>query len=1305
METTNLYPMQTNFTLVLISLFVSFQITAQLDFTHWLPPMHSRDDAQITDHYLYLSTPHPDPFVVTLTDGAGTVLATPTISAGVPFIYTIAPDDPSVVMIENADLNTVLTDKGIIAAADERFYCNFRARSNLQATSVTCKGNAARGQTFRVGAMPQQFEHGMRNFTAGIMATADNTTITISDYDPGVEFFDVDGNILDDVLSFLLDSGECYVLSGYNNIAANLDGFVGALVTSDNPIVMNNGNWCGSICEAGGQDIGMDQSVPIEVVGDAYVLIRGDGDEQMERPLVIAHTDNTQIYVNELPEALTTINAGEYFLIPEFYYTGAGHENMYVNTSNPVYMYQPLGGSPSRATPGLNFIPPLSCSMTKEIDLIPSIDQIGGTNYNGAIICVTLAGADVFVNGILQGGAEEVDGAPEWETYKIVGFTGDVSITSTDRMAAGMFGFNGDAGFAGFYSGFDQIGFVDFSFEENCEYFPVEFTDETVTFAETITDWDWDFGDGATSDEINPNHTYDEGGTYTVYLEVTTNLGCTDTISYPVIVRDAPTAVFSGDHVCQGLESIFTDESFFDEGVIVEWNWDLGDMTMTTEPSPAHIYDDYGNYEVTLSIIGDNGCEALFTDSVSVYPLPEVDFTSMNDCAYDSAAFTNLSTIAAGIISEYTWDFGDGSEPSDIFSPNHLFAEHGTYDVHLTAASTYGCTDDLTLPIIRFAAPVADFDLTNSCIYDLSTPINTSTIDLPYFISDYLWDFGDGTTAAVADPIHEFDAHGLYEVSLLVTSEEGCLDSIAQEIQIYAEPTAHFTVGDDCVNESATLTNLSTVADGALTSFTWNFGDGETSDLESPEYVYASHGVYDILLTVTSEHGCSSDTLIPTERFAVPEVSFTVENACLYDSLYFNNLSEIAAPYLIADYDWNFGDGTDSGVDNPSHLFTEAGTYTILLTTTSENGCVGNYSTSVDVHPVPVVNFWAEPVCLNQGITAFENASSIAWGAISSWEWTFPDGSTSSLENPSINFDAAGEHLIQLVATSNFGCLDSAELPVLVRALPFADFIVDDQVICGNECITLTSTSFSLEGELTDFYWSSDFGHTDHGETTQFCFESYDEVETYFDIQLVTMDEFGCKDTVLAEDFITVLPTPKAAFVTNPDEIDLLDPEVDFINLSLYASHYVWDFGDSSPNSYEEHPTHLYDTEPEVYTVTLYAYNDIDLECVDTAKKTIKILDQLIYYVPNAFTPDGNSYNNGFQPVFTSGFDPYDYHLSIYNRWGEILFESHNAEVGWNGTHANLGLVQDGVYIWKIEFKERSTGRMIQDVGHVTLLK
>ncbi|MCH2228765.1 MAG: gliding motility-associated C-terminal domain-containing protein [Crocinitomicaceae bacterium] len=119
---------------------------------------------------------------------------------------------------------------------------------------------------------------------------------------------------------------------------------------------------------------------------------------------------------------------------------------------------------------------------------------------------------------------------------------------------------------------------------------------------------------------------------------------------------------------------------------------------------------------------------------------------------------------------------------------------------------------------------------------------------------------------------------------------------------------------------------------------------------------------------------------------------------------------------------------------------------------------------------------------------------------------------------------------------------------------------------------------------------------------------------------------------------------------------------------------------------------------------------DMDGECVDNASVDVIVLEscpepvELIYYVPNSFTPDGDSYNQIFQPVFSSGFDPFDFHMMIFNRWGEVIFESHNAEVGWDGTYANK-IVQGGTYIWRIEFKQLDVDNRVELMGHVNLLR
>jgi gliding motility-associated-like protein len=167
----------------------------------------------------------------------------------------------------------------------------------------------------------------------------------------------------------------------------------------------------------------------------------------------------------------------------------------------------------------------------------------------------------------------------------------------------------------------------------------------------------------------------------------------------------------------------------------------------------------------------------------------------------------------------------------------------------------------------------------------------------------------------------------------------------------------------------------------------------------------------------------------------------------------------------------------------------------------------------------------------------------------------------------------------------------------------------------------------------------------------------------------------------------------------------LLDANALFINTSSNADSYVWNFGDGSGTSTVFSPTHSFPSEePGNYTVTLVATNAAG--CVDTAIAIVIVEEDLIFYVPNTFTPDGDEYNETFKPVFTSGFDPYDYGLYIFNRWGELIFESHNTLYGWAGNYgAGQPVVQDGSYTWKIEFKTTKSDERKLVIGHVNVLR
>ena len=448
--------------IVLFFILISNINYAQLSNKHWIPPLHAKGgETYVQEHLLYLSTPEATPFQVTVTDGSGTpITGSPfTISQGNPQSVVIGNAQPSVMMLSLADLNIPRTNKGLIAEGTGKFYASFRLRAQNHAEILVCKGTTGAGTAFRLGSLPMTSPGSLRNFVASFMATVDNTVVVLSDYDPGVVFASGTGNITDDTQTFNLNAGQSVTVSGYTDSAPNLSGFVGALLTSNNPIVVNTGNATGGmLTELSGQDFNLDQIVPVDIVGDEYIVVKGNGSANTERPLVIATQANTQIFINGT-SVTTLLNAGDYYLVPSSFYTGTANQNMFISSDRPVYLYQIIAGALSDATSGLNFIPPLSCFWQKSVDMIPNFNSIGSTNYpNSEIIVVTEVGSIVTINTVPTTATPQiVTGNPNWVTYRISGLTGNVRIDSTGAMAAGVFGAENVAGFGGYYSGFGSL--------------------------------------------------------------------------------------------------------------------------------------------------------------------------------------------------------------------------------------------------------------------------------------------------------------------------------------------------------------------------------------------------------------------------------------------------------------------------------------------------------------------------------------------------------------------------------------------------------------------------------------------------------------------------------------------------------------------------------------------------------------------------------------------------------------------------------------------------------------------------------
>lgn len=372
-----------------------------------------------------------------------------------------------------------------------------------------------------------------------------------------------------------------------------------------------------------------------------------------------------------------------------------------------------------------------------------------------------------------------------------------------------------------------------------------------------------------------------------------------------------------------------------------------------------------------------------------------------------------------------------------------------------------------------------------------------------------------------------------------------------------------------------------------------------------------------------------------------------------------------------------------NGVINGQSFVPPVGNNNYILTA-ELNGCISIDSVEIIVNPLP--NIDAGPdilVCEGESVTL------VASGA-NNYNWN------NNIQNNVSFIPEVGTTTFIVTAELN-GCINSDEVTVTVEPFVRPEIEIISDVTC-----TFSEVEINVLSEVasTDCVW--DFGD---GTIKTGCNQMSHQYNSTgcFDITLEITNAAGCSAIEVFENAICITSAPIANFFIEPSTVTTLNPKVAFINQSVGATDYLWDFGDFSPFSNENSPSHTYPSDVgENYIVTLVAYDEN--ECSDTATAIVEVREELIFWVPNSFTPDEDKYNPVFQPVFVSGFDPMSYHFIIFNRWGEILFESMNHEVGWDGNYGGQK-VQEGTYIWQISFKGKYSDEREIHNGHVTLLK
>ena len=736
-----------------------------------------------------------------------------------------------------------------------------------------------------------------------------------------------------------------------------------------------------------------------------------------------------------------------------------------------------------------------------------------------------------------------------------------------------------------------------------CIPLTVNFTDQS---SNEPTSWYWDFGDGSTSDQQNPTHTYSTSCgpiTYTVTLTVSNACGMdSETKTNYITVSTPPVVAFTANPTsgCSPLTVNFADQSTCNP---TSWYWDFGDGSSSTQQNPSHTYNSTGNFTVTLTVSNACGSDSeIKTNYITVNTAPVADFTSSprSGCAPLTVNFTDQSTNNP---TSWAWSFGDGDSSSQQ-NPSHTYSSAGTYTVTLTASNACGSNSEQKINYITVnTAPVADFTgSTRSGCSPLTVDFTDQSTNNP---TSWYWDFGDGNTSSQQNPTHTYSTScgpTTYTVTLTVSNACG-MDSETKTnyITVGTLPVAAFTANPTSGCSPLTV-NFADQSTCNPTSWYWDFGDGQTSSQQNPMHIYTTScgpATYTVTLTVTNE--CGVDSITKTNYITVstpPVADFSADDTsgCSPLTVQFTDLSTCDPTSWL----WDFGDGSTSNQQDPTHTYsTSCGSATYTVTLTIANTCGTDSITKINyitVNTPPVVDFSADDTSGCSPLTV--QFTDLSTCNPTSWLWNFGDGNTSSLQNPIHTYSTnCGPTTYTVTLTVSNACGTNSETKtdcITVNTPPVADFTANLTSGCSPLTVTFIDQSTC---NPTSWYWDFGDGSSSSLQNPHHTYEISCGATTYT-VTLTVSNECGA-DSETKTNYITVGTPPIADFNANPTN-GCSPLVVQFEgNSTCNPTSWLWKFGDGN-SSTERNPSHTYFTYcgPTTYTVTLTIANECGIDSI-----------------------------------------------------------------------------------------------------------
>lgn len=679
------------------------------------------------------------------------------------------------------------------------------------------------------------------------------------------------------------------------------------------------------------------------------------------------------------------------------------------------------------------------------------------------------------------------------------------------------------------------------------------------------TSYQWNLGNGVNTVQQNPSTAYTQPGTYTVTLTVSNANGSnTKTVTNYITVVANPTVSFAAvdSNGCPPFVAQFNNSTNLNAPGSGTYSWSFGDGAVATAASPTHTYAAPGLYTVTLVATNSVGCAATMVKPayITVFTPPVANFSATPTSYCGTPATISFAGSAIGTGPHtYDWDFGDGGIGVGAFT-SHTYTTSGIYTVRLIVTDANGCRDTVLKPgHVSIGSIVANFNTTPAagCV---NAPIqfnNTSNGGV-----SFAWDFGDGTTSAVANPTHSYAAPGVYNVKLAIY-DGPCGDSVTKQVTVNPGPTPNFTYSPNQPCPPPTTISFTNLTSSGV-SYTWDFGDGGTSNATSPTHNYVQKGFYPVKLTATNALGCQSiyiDTVKVNDlHLGVSPVS---ASGCAPLLVNFNAfayslhpVTNAITPYPATSYSWSFGDGGVAAVQSPSHTYVLSNnTYTVNVSVQTTNGCNQSNVISVSVGDKPTASFIGYPdtVCVNTQVNFINTTTDTT--QFTFYTWYMGDGQTVSTKHANYSYSFSGYYNVSLVA-DNYGCKDTfrVDTAAVVNA-PTALWV--EAYNCDTPLMVRFYDTLSIRPTSHIWYFGDGTSDTATNPT-----HVYPALGVY-NVSLVTFNSsYGCSDTSTRS---IELVSPVLSFVTADTAICRGDSIVFVPSYTHTPALYTWYINGAAP--------------------------------------------------------------------------------------------------------------------------------------------